>query len=181
VGKRSEFEARPRGFYPTPWAAFVPLIPHIRQGTRVAELCAGNGALCGHLYNAGFIVQKASDIKPDHPLVAQRDALDITEADLANVELIVTNPPWPEPRRHGEPTMALLKHFVRLRPTWLLLPADFMHNAYAAEAIGHCAHIVSVGRVRWMEGTKHDGKDNCCWYQFFNFSNGGVLSFTPRR
>jgi hypothetical protein len=26
--------------------------------------------------------------------------------------------------------------------------------------------IVSIGRVRWIEGSKNDGKDNCAWYLF---------------
>lgn len=181
MGKRSDFERVPRGFYPTPWEAFEPLIKYIRPGTRIAEPCAGDGALCQHLYNAGFTVQWASDIQPRHQLVSQHDALSLTPDDMGNVDLIVTNPPWPEPRKHGQPTLELLQWFVRLRPTWVLLPADFMHNAYAAEAMGYCAHVISVGRVKWIPDSPHDGMENAAWYQFFNFANGGVLQFTPKQ
>jgi hypothetical protein len=30
----------------------------------------------------------------------------------------------------------------------------------------YCARVVSVGRVKWIEGSKSVGKDNCAWYLF---------------
>lgn len=181
MGKRSNYEKRPRGFYPTPWAAVEPLTGHLAPWAKIGEPCAGDGALCQHLYDAGYLINWASDIAPQDPRVLQRDALQLTAAELADVDVFVTNPPWPEPRKFGQPTMALLEHMISLKPTWALLPADFMHNVYAAELMGKCARIVAVGRVKWIAGSDHDGMDNCAWYEFYNFSNGGVLSFTPRR
>ena len=52
MGKRSDFERRPGDFYPTPRAAALPLIAHLRGGgiATFAEPCAGDGALVpGHL------------------------------------------------------------------------------------------------------------------------------------
>ena len=51
-------------------------------------------------------------------------------------------------------------------PTWLLLPADYMHNMYFTEFENMCVRIVSVGRVKWIEDSKHTGKENCVWYLF---------------
>ena len=30
----------------------------------------------------------------------------------------------------------------------------------------HCSDIVTIGRVKWIEGSKHTGKDNHAWYKF---------------
>ena len=40
MGKRSDFERKPRDFYPTPFAAVEPLIQHLPQGFAFAEPCA---------------------------------------------------------------------------------------------------------------------------------------------
>jgi hypothetical protein len=39
MGKRSSFERIPRDFYPTPYAAVPPLIPHLRGIRTFAEPC----------------------------------------------------------------------------------------------------------------------------------------------
>ena len=51
MGKRSDFERKPRDFYPTPIEAVEPLLPHLPEGFTFAEPCAGNGALIEHLEN----------------------------------------------------------------------------------------------------------------------------------
>ena len=33
----------------------------------------------------------------------------------------------------------------------------------------YCSKVVSIGRVKWIEGSKGVGKDNCCWYLFDAF------------
>ena len=73
--------------------------------------------------------------------------------------MFITNPPWPETNRRGEPTLSILTHLSSLAPTWLLLPADFAHNIYFREVEGRCQRIVSVGRVKWIAGTKHSGNE----------------------
>jgi hypothetical protein len=30
----------------------------------------------------------------------------------------------------------------------------------------YCTKVVSVGRVKWIEGSKSVGKDNCAWHLF---------------
>ena len=54
MGKRSNFERREADFYPTPRAAVLPLIPHLRGIHTFAEPCAGDGALVRHLESFGL-------------------------------------------------------------------------------------------------------------------------------
>lgn len=179
------FEPSPRGFYPTPRSAAEPLRPFVR-GSRLWEPCAGDGALCDHLAAFRAEVLVATDIAPRHPGVHALDALAITEAMVraSGAEVFVTNPPWPEPRRSGQPALAILEHLADLRPTWALLPADFMHNVYAARLMLWCAAIVTVGRVKWIPDSPHDGGlDNACWYCFSRPASDrtyGMVAFYPR-
>ena len=45
MGKRSNFERKPRDFYPTPIEAVYPLLEHLEEDFTFAEPCAGDGAL----------------------------------------------------------------------------------------------------------------------------------------
>jgi hypothetical protein len=164
MSKRSDkFERRPRDFYPTPVSAVTPVLPYLPNGVRFDEPCAGDGALIGHLASAGHTLVSASDIHPMADGITECDALDL---DRCNGDMFVTNPPWPEPNRRGDPTLAILKHLSALAPTWLLLPADLAHNIYSSAVGDRCQKIVSVGRVKWIPGTKHSGKDNAVWCLF---------------
>ena len=40
--------------------------------------------------------------------------------------------------------------------------------------------IVSIGRVKWIPGTKSVGKDNCCWYLFDRYYDG-VIKFYGKK
>ena len=51
MGKRSAFERREADFYPTPRAAVVSLIQHLRGIRSFAEPC---GALVGHMESFSF-------------------------------------------------------------------------------------------------------------------------------
>jgi hypothetical protein len=48
----------------------------------------------------------------------------------------------------------------------LLFDADWMHTKQSAALMTYCTRIVSVGRVKWIEGSRNTGKDNCAWYLF---------------
>ena len=43
MGKRSDFERKPRAFYPTPIEAVYPLLEHLEEDFLFAEPCAGDG------------------------------------------------------------------------------------------------------------------------------------------
>ena len=51
-----------------------------------------------------------------------------------------------------------------MAPTWLLLPADMMHNRRMAKHLDRCDMIVSVGRVKWFGN--QSGMENSAWYLF---------------
>ena len=90
MGKRSEFRRRPRDFYPTPYAAVIPLLPHLGPFSTYAEPCAGDGAIIRHLASYCRCVS-ASDINPQASDILKADALTI-RAPVA--DCFITNPPW---------------------------------------------------------------------------------------
>ena len=74
MGKRSNFDRVERDFYPTPYKAVTPLIPHIADITRYEEPCAGNGALISYLTKHGKVCGRASDIEPKNAYIKTGDA-----------------------------------------------------------------------------------------------------------
>lgn len=156
MGKRSNFERVPRDFYPTPKEAVIPLLSHIDYRFFV-EPCSGKGDLVRHLTEAGMTCLRYSDI------TTGQDALEINEKYVGQSEYIITNPPWDRKILHP-----MIDHFKKLRCTWLLFDADWMHTKQAIPYLKYCSKIVSVGRVKWIPDSKMTGKDNCCWYRFEN-------------
>jgi hypothetical protein len=108
----------------------------------------------------------ASDIEPQRHDIHQCDALQL---DFGNAEIdyCITNPPWERKFLH-----AFIDHYIDIAPTWLLFDADWAHTKQSSMLITYCAKIVSVGRVKWIEGSKNTGKDNCCWYLFDKHHRG---------
>jgi hypothetical protein len=153
MGKRSSFERVPRDFYPTPAAAVPPLIPHLRGIHTFAEPCCGDGALVRHLESCGLRCVYAGDI------ATGQDALSLESYGAADA--IITNPPYERLLMH-----ALIEHFIRIMPTWLLIETDWASTKQAAPYMPSCTNIVSIGRLRWIEGTKMSGKQNFAWYRF---------------
>jgi hypothetical protein len=182
MSKRSEgqHEPPPRGFVPTPLKAFEPLAPYLPPGCQVIEPMAGDGALCAHLYETGCEIVAATDIAPQHPNVAQMDVMDYDLVNTPKIDYFVSNPPWPEPRKNGLPTLPIINHLRNIAPTLLLLPSDFMFNVYAAEVMGYCGAVIAVGRVKWIPDSPHEGYDNAAWYLFGKNDNGGKIVFIPR-
>ena len=171
MGKRSSFERVPRDFYPTPYEAVAPLLPHLRSPTRFCEPCAGDGALIRHLERHGHDCSLAWDIEPRAPGIARLDAL----ATMAvNVDCYITNPPWTRSILHP-----LIHWLSGQMPTWLLFDADWMHTRQSTDLMRHCRKIVSVGRVKWIADSPFTGKDNCCWY-LFNQADDAAAQFVGR-
>lgn len=164
MGKRSDFTRRPQDAYYTPFHAVEPLARFIDNIYKFAEPCAGDGRLIAHLAYYGLTCEWASDIDTGV------DAL--TKCDFGDVDAIITNPPWSRPILH-----MMILHFQGIAPTWLLFDADWMHTKQAAPFLDQCSHIVSVGRVKWIEDSPHTGKDNCAWYRFDAEHKGGPMFF----
>ncbi|HWV44567.1 MAG TPA: hypothetical protein VN039_00840 [Nitrospira sp.] len=158
MGKRSSFERMPRDFYPTPYEAILPLLPHIPHA-RFIEPCAGDGALVRHLEKHGHTCVDAFDIEPQAEDIRTDDALTFRRED--GYSHFITNPPWDREILHP-----LIFNLCHQKPTWLLFDADWMHTKQAIPFMEMCCKIVSVGRVKWIPDSKMTGKDNCCWYKF---------------
>jgi hypothetical protein len=171
MGKRSEFERVEKDFYRTIDKRAVDILQpflieieegfllsegHSRSSLSYAEPCVGTGDLLAQLKGHGHDCRWSSDI------TYGQDALELTSDHLTNCDLIITNPPWSRPILHP-----MIEHFAKLKPTWLLFDADWAHTKQSSRYMkDYCTHIVSVGRLIWIEGTKTSGKDNCAWYRF---------------
>ena len=83
----SNYPLAPRDFYPTPFKAVQPLIPHLDGIRRFAEPCCGEGDLVRHLESFGLRCVYAGDI------ATGQDALELTSDDIAGAP-IITNPPF---------------------------------------------------------------------------------------
>lgn len=160
MGKRSDFARIDRDFYPTPRAAALPLLRHLPVNTRFAEPCVGDGALVRHLEEAGHTCVMASDIKPQCAGAIQATVFSITS--FSNADYVITNPPWSRDILHP-----MIQHFIACRiPAWLLFDADWPHTKQSSELMHYCSDIVPIGRVKWIDGSPHTGKDNAAWYRF---------------
>jgi hypothetical protein len=159
MGKRSSFKRHERDYYPTPYEAVVPLLRHLDPGTRFIEPCVGDGRLIHHLQSALHICVGAGDIT---------EGVDARMAGYYGIEAdcFITNPPWARDHLHE-----IIVNLSDQLPTWLLFDSDWKHTRQAAPHLSRLRRIVSVGRVRWIAGSKHTGKDNCCWYLFHRPGN----------
>lgn len=162
MGKRSTFERRKNDAYDTPAPAVKPLLPHLVGIRTFAEPCAGKGYLVDHLQSAGLVCTYRGDI--EWGLCALEHPFEQT----ARFDAIITNPPWTREIMHP-----MIQRFQAIAPTWLLYDADWAHTKQARPFIGQCSHIVSVGRVKWIEDSPHTGKDNAAWYRFHAQHVGG--------
>lgn len=162
MGKRSSFERRKNDAYQTPASAVVPLIPHLRGISTFAEPCAGEGKLIAALSSYGRFCVFKGDIENGFDAITDPQILD------CKFDAIITNPPWSRELLHP-----MITRFQSIAPTWLLFDADWVHTRQAIPFIDQCSHIVSVGRVKWIEDSAFTGKDNASWYRFFCQHSGG--------
>lgn len=161
MGKRSEFERKPRDLYPTPYEGVMPLLPHLKPRTRFIEPCAGDGRLIGYLQEHGHICEAAYDIVPLDPCIARANSLLLHSAADYGERVFITNPPWDRRVLHQ-----LIIHLSNQHPTWLLFDADWMHTLQARRYLRRCRRIVAIGRLKWEEDSDNSGKDNSAWYLF---------------
>lgn len=160
MGKRSDFERIERDFYPTPYEAIIPLLPFLTINQTFAEPCAGDGRLIKHLERHHQKCVYACDIEPQADGIVQADVLFFNHT-FPPCDKIITNPPWEREALHP-----MIDRFAAHADTWLLFDADWMHTIQASPFASLCKRIVSVGRVKWIEGSKNGGMDNACWYEF---------------
>lgn len=161
MGRRSDFERLPKDKYFT-WdkRAVAALLPHLMPETRFIEPCAGRGDLVDQLTAAGHLCIKAFDVEPQRADIMPRDALD-PWMPRAFVDAFITNPPWDRKILH--PMIEVLSNTY---PTWLLFDSEWVNTKQAIPFLPRLRRIVSVGRMRWIEGTKMDAKESVSWYMF---------------
>jgi hypothetical protein len=155
MGKRSDFKRVERDYYRT-WdpRAVAPLLPHLPETFTAWEPCAGDGSLVKLIGRGDWVM---SDLDPQADNIAPVDAMQTRSL----VEFIITNPPWTRTILHP-----MIDHFRQIAPTWLLFDAAWAFTKQSAPFMPFCSKIVAVGRIRWIEGSKMDGKDDCAWYCF---------------
>lgn len=154
MGKRSDFERVEKDAYQTfDPRAVAPLKAHLGIGNlSYYEPCVGEGKLVELL-------------KPLKCVGASDEELDArTTQYKTDAEYFITNPPWSRDLLHP-----IIENLRTQLPTWLLFDADWMHTRQSAPYMKYCEKIISVGRVRWIPGTKVDGKDNTAWYLFIKY------------
>lgn len=172
MGKRSSFKRSKNDLYRTPIDAVLPLADHLPDKFRFVGPCAGNGALADHLARMGGTAEALLDINPGRGDIQQGDALSWSPAWRSRrpIDFVIENPPWSRPILHQ-----IIVRYSAVWPTWLLFDADWAHTKQARPYLKHCRKIVSVGRVKWIAGSKHTGKDNCAWHLFDQRESGPTV------
>lgn len=160
MAKRSDFVRVERDYYrtfdPKAGAALRPFI----DGVELAiEPFAGAGDLTDQFKEIDWL---ETDIEPQIERIAKRDAFRYTPAELGSVDAIITNPPWSRPLMHKA-----IEHFAPHIQTWFLLDANWVWTKQAKPYIDkYLTDIVTIGRLKWIEGTTMSGKDDCAWFRF---------------
>lgn len=153
--RRNNFPKRKSDKYTT-WnsKAYPRLLELLPPGTRFAEPCAGDGDMVQHLEDAGHICTYAGDIETG------QDALEWWDDEHVS-DMIITNPPY---------TWAilnqLLAHFYKQRPTWCLLPLEFLANQQSAHHMHRCALVVPIPRLKWIKDSRDTGTADHSWFYF---------------
>jgi hypothetical protein len=158
LGKRSTFTRVARDLYQTPEEAVRPLLRWLPRGTPFIEPCCGEGALARSLEASGHRCMGAYDLPTD----ARSHRYGVKQGVI-----FITNPPfWGQPKD----LHPLIENLSDQAPTWLLMSADWLFNQSSGPlAAKRMRRIVAVGRVRWIPGSPHVGKDNCAWLLFYKY------------
>lgn len=147
MGKRSNYSKIPKDFYPTidPKALPPNFLKYLDRKS-YAEPCWGEGDLERLITDTGLDTECHFRSDINNCATITKDGLDLTKEDLYDCDLIVTNPPYTKGI-----LLPLIDHWTTLKPTWLLLPADYAHNTYMAPYMKKCSNVVSIGRMYWFE------------------------------
>lgn len=149
----------PRDLYRTfDTRAGKALLPHLPRSIAFAEPCAGHGDLIDQMEAAGHDCRFAMDIEPQREDIMQGNMFDIEPLELQGCDWIISNPPWRVDIAHS-----FMDHFMGMKPMAILFYADWLFTKQAARFIPRIKTVIAIGRLKWQEGTKMDGKDNAIW------------------
>jgi hypothetical protein len=169
-----KFDCGPLGFVRTPPRAVPSLMKHLLASVCFFEPAAGDGNLVDMLEAYGHICSGASDIEPRRDDITACDALDLTEADIGDASVFISNLPWSWP---VFPNLVL--HLISLRTLWTLAPARFAYAARSAPLMDKCRDIVTLPRLKWFPDSKTQGTQDTVWLHFDESHHGGP-HFHPR-
>lgn len=155
MSKHSSFARNKHDRYLSPYEAALPLRPFLQGVGTFSEPCCANGCLIRWIESFGPTCVHSGDIQ------LGIDALVDPWLMRNRVDAIITNPPYT-----WKILEAMLRRFISIAPTWLLLESDFAFNLQSAHFMSMCSDIVPIGRVRWFRESEHDSKDNFAWYRF---------------
>lgn len=159
MGKRSDKERIPHDFYATTdLKALAPEFTKNIRGKSYAEPCYGEGDL-ENLLRDFALCEWRSDIRTTTSGCYTLDASCLSKESIDRCDLIITNPPYTR-----NVLLPMIEKFISLKPTWLLLPADYMHNVYFGDYMSRCSKVVSIGRLKWFKDSPHTSTDNYAWY-----------------
>ena len=158
LGKRSTFARVERDLYQTPVEAVRPLLRWLKPQTPFIEPCCGEGALAGILEASGHRLVGSFDLPTD------ARSHSYSPYSVPGV-IFITNPPfWGRPKE----LHPLIENLSDQAPTWLLMSADWLFNQTSGPLVAkRLRRVVAIGRVKWIEGSPHVGKDNCAWMLFY--------------
>lgn len=167
MARRSNFKRIERDYYRTfdPKAGDA-LRPFIKDVEIALEPFAGAGDLVKQFPNIKWVY---SDIEPQVCWIDEMDAFKWTKEKIEeeDFDAIITNPPWSRPLMHRA-----IEHFAPIKPTWLLLDANWVWTKQAKPYIDkYLTDIVTIGRLKWIEGTTMSGKDDTAWFRFSSDKN----------
>ncbi len=165
MSKHSNFPRNKHDMYLTPYEAALPLRRFLEGVETFAEPCRADGRLIRWLESFDLSCVHSGDIQDGV------DALTDPWLEHAQPDVIITNPPYT-----WQILEAMIRKFMKIAPTWLLLEADFAFNLQSANFMPMCTDIVPIGRVRWFAETEHDSKDNFAWFRFdYQHRRGPVM------
>lgn len=177
AGLYSNFERKPRDFYPTPIEAMYSLLPHLKESFNYFEPTAGNGAIIRHLLAArpGARCIGATDIEPLAPGIEQLDLLKETPVGLPMADVAITNLPWERKLLHP-----MIEAITEHCPLWTIIDSKWVNNESSAPYLKDlCVKVVPIGRVVWEPGTDTAGKVDASWF-LFDRSHRGYARILPR-
>lgn len=164
MSKHSNFPRNKHDQYLTPYEAALPLRRFLEGVETFAEPCRADGRLIRWVESFDLSCIHSGDIQDGV------DALTDPWLEHSRPDVIITNPPYT-----WEILEAMIKRFMRIAPTWLLLEIDFAFNLQSASFMPMCTDIVPIGRVRWFAETEHDSKDNFAWFRFHHQHRRGPV------
>lgn len=166
--------------------------PLLADKLRYFEPFAGDGALIQHLSktNPEWRCMGATDVSPSKPeqgdwLCPEANNIQTDNFDdyghnfrhtveHLGIRAVITNPPWLNDSKSRFQLLRFLNYILHAKCSAIfLLNGNLVHNkgswqnrTYGYSLMDRCQHVLPIGRLKWIEGSEHSGKEDCCWYFF---------------